>query len=143
MPEQIRTQLEDGFAAWNRHDAAAVAALFPQDAVLRVVATGEAARGREEIRALAESRLRAFPDWRLEALNTYDGGEAVCVEWKLTATHEREFMGLPPTQRRIELCGCSIFKVAAGDQIAEEVAYFDTGTLMRQLGVLPEPPGVE
>jgi steroid delta-isomerase-like uncharacterized protein len=139
MNEQRQALLDDGFAAWNRHDASAIAALFPSGAVLRTVATGEVTRGRQKIRTLVEGRLQAFPDWRLDRQSMYDCDNAVCVEWLLTGTHTGEFMGIPPTQNSIELPGCSIFKFGPEGPLTEEIVYFDIATILRQLGVLPEP----
>ena len=130
--------VERGFAAWNDHDPAGLAALAGEGAVMRVMASGEAATGGDEIRELAEARLRAFPDWHLERGATYDCGEVVCAEWLLTGTHEGEFMGIPASRRRIALTGCSIFELDAGGGLVEERIYFDAGTMLRQLGVLPD-----
>jgi len=133
--------LVDGItAAWNNHDPAQFAAQFAADGVLRVVATDEVVRGREELRADAETLIRAFPDLRLEGTSGYECGEGVYViEWTLTGTHEGEYIGIPPTHRAIELPACSIFKLSADGLVGEEIVYFDTGTLLRQLGALPEP----
>jgi steroid delta-isomerase-like uncharacterized protein len=136
---EIRTLVDGVTVAWNNHDAPGLAAQFSEDAVLRIVATGEVMRGREELRADAEDLLRAFPDLRLERKRTYECGETVCItEWTLTGTHVGEYIAIPPTHRSVELPACSIFTLGAGGLIGEEVVYFDAATLLRQLGVLPE-----
>jgi steroid delta-isomerase-like uncharacterized protein len=137
--QERRALIEEGFAAWNRHDAAGVAERFPEEARIRVVATGEAARGREQIRALVEARLQAFPDWHLEPQTTYACGEAVCVEWLLTGTQEGDFGDIPATRRSVELAGRSIFEFGPDGLITEERVYFDSATMLVQLGVLPDP----
>lgn len=107
--------------------------------MLRVIATGDVVHGREQLRVVAEAYLRAFPDLQLERRSTYECSEAVCIiEATLTATHEGEFMGIPPTGCSIELPNCSILTLGADRLIGEEVLYFDAATLLRQLGVLPE-----
>jgi steroid delta-isomerase-like uncharacterized protein len=136
---EIRTLVDGVTGAWNNHDASAFAAQFSEDGVLRVVATGEVMRGREELRADAEVLLRAFPDLRMERRSTYECGEAVCItEWTLAGTHEGEYIGIPPTHRSVELPACSIFTLGADGLVGKEVVYFDAATLLRQLGVLPE-----
>lgn len=137
---EIRTLVDGVTAAWNNHDAAAFAAQFSKDGVLRIIATGEVMHGRGELRADAEALLGAFPDLRMEHNRTYECGEAVCViEWTLTGTHEGEYIGIPPTHRLVELPACSIFTLGADRLVGEEVVYFDAATLLRQLGVLTEP----
>jgi hypothetical protein len=94
---------------------------------------------REQIRGLADVLLGAFPDLRIERRSTHECSEAVCViEWTLTATHEGQFMGIPPTHRLVELLACSIFTQGADRLISEEIVYFDAATLLRQLGALPK-----
>ncbi len=139
MDEGIRTLVDGVRAAWNNHDATGFAAQFSEDAVLRVIATGAVLHGREQLREVAEAYLRAFPDMHLERRRTYNCGEAECIiESTLTATHEGEFMGIPPTHRSVELFTCSIFTLGADRLLGEETLYFDAATLLHQLGVLPE-----
>ena len=95
-------------------------------------------RGREELRADAEALLRAFPDLCMEQKSRYECGDSVCIiKGALTATREGEYIGIPPTHRSVALPACSIFTLGA-DGLGEEVVYFDTVTMLRQLGVLPE-----
>lgn len=137
---EIRTLVDSVTAAWNNHDAAAFAAQFSEDSVLRIIATGDVLHRREQLRAVAEAYLHAFPNLRIERRNTYECGDAICIiESTLTATHQGEFMGIPPTHRSVELLICSIFTLGADQHLGEEVVYFDAATLLRQLGVLPEP----
>ena len=56
------------YAAWNAHDADAVATIFAEDAVLREAGSGMEHRGRTAIRDRAAALLAAFPDFRLEKL---------------------------------------------------------------------------
>jgi steroid delta-isomerase-like uncharacterized protein len=130
-------------AAYNRHDAAGFASCFAEDGVLRTVAFGEAAEGREQIEALMEGVWRAFPDWTLETRGVCDCGDTAWLAWTITGTHEGEFRGIPPTHRRFEMLGCSHFTLAGDGLIAQDDIYFDSATMMRQLGWLPEPEATQ
>lgn len=101
MGEEIRTLVDGVSAAWNKHDAEGFAAQYSDNGVLRVVATGDALHGREQLRAVAEAYLRAFPDLWMERTSTYNCGEKVCViESILKATHEGSPWAFrPPTAR--------------------------------------------
>jgi len=54
------------YAAWNAHDADAVAAVFAEDAVLIEAGSPNVLRGRDSIRARAVALLTALPDFHLE-----------------------------------------------------------------------------
>src|SRR5690242_5125569 len=51
------------YAAWNAHDAEAVAAVFADDAVLIEAGSPSVLRGRSAIRERATALLTAFPDF--------------------------------------------------------------------------------
>ena len=139
MVEKIRTLVDQVVAAWNAHDPTGFAAQFSEDALTRVIATGDVRHGREQHLAFAQAYLRAFPDLQIGRRNTYECGEAACIiESTFRATHQGEFIGIPPTHRSVELFTCSIFTLGADRLLAGEVVYFDTTTLLRQLGVIPE-----
>lgn len=125
-------------AAWNNHDASDFASQFSHDAVLRFIATSEVAHGREQIKGFAAALLGAFPELRLDRRNTYDCSDRVrVIEWTMTATHEGQFLGIPPTHRSVEIHGCSIFMLGSDGFVSEETAYMDAATMLRQLGVIP------
>ena len=134
-----KATVERLLADYNRHDAAGFASYFAEDGVLRVVATGEVNEGREQITARAEERWRAL-DYTLEPRALYECGEDVWLEWTMTGTHVGELMGIPPTHLRVEgLLGCSHLTFGADGLVARDLVYFDLATLLRQLGLLPEP----
>jgi steroid delta-isomerase-like uncharacterized protein len=135
--------IERALAAYNRHDGTGFAECFTENGVLRPVATGEMAEGREQIKAMMEEVWRAFPDWTLDSRGLYDCGDAVWVAWTITGSHEGEFRGIPPTHRRFEMPGCSHFTLAADGLIAQDDVYHDSATVLRALGVLPEPEATQ
>jgi len=55
-------------------------------------------------------------------------GDFVATRWTATGTHRGELMGIKPTNRRT---------VTHGGKAVHDWIYWDTGHLMRQLGVLP------
>jgi uncharacterized protein (TIGR02246 family) len=64
--DTIRKNAEAYVAAYNKHDAKALAALWSPDAVYMDPSTGEAAVGREEIEKAFADTLADFKDARLE-----------------------------------------------------------------------------
>lgn len=76
----------------------------------------------------------AFPDikWNIEEMIT--SGNAVMVRWTVTATHEGEYLGLPPTGNKCESGGVWITHIKEGKlvEVREEV---DVLGWMEQLGM--------
>jgi steroid delta-isomerase-like uncharacterized protein len=142
MSDQKET-IERLLVAYNRHDGAGFASCFAEDGVFRHIATGEIAEGREQIQAAMEEVWRAFPDWTLESRGLYDCGDAAWLAWTITGTHEGEFRGIPPTHRRFEMLGCSHFTLAADGLVAQDDVYHDSATMLRALGLLPEPEATQ
>ncbi len=125
-----------------RHDAKAAAQLYAEDAVLMDPALPEALRGRKAIEEYIGAMLRAFPDLSGENTNIFGTGDYFVWEWVMRGTHTGPLVGpqgeIPPTGRRAEVRGCSVGRVNAQGLIGEDHIYFDTASMMQQLGLMPE-----
>lgn len=111
MTDTVTPEFLDAFAqAWNRHDAAAIAAMMTPDAVMFLSAgpTREGARftGHDDIIAGANAVFSQMPDvqW-LEARHVINGNRGIS-QWTLTATG--------PDGQRIETNGCDVFTFRDG-----------------------------
>ncbi len=78
----------------------------------------------------------AFPDLYFEVEQEFTSGDRVAICWRVTGTHQGDFVGIPPTGRRVEYHACGVGQMRDG-KIARLRTYLDTGTILRQLGVLP------
>jgi steroid delta-isomerase-like uncharacterized protein len=123
---------EATYAAWNAHDADAVAAVFADDAVIVDNGVGEA-RGREAIRARVAGMLAAFPDLRLDRRSLVVDAGANADEWTLTGTHRGEYFGIAPTGRRIEVDGATFSRFGADGLVVHDTNYVDVAALLNQL----------
>ncbi len=74
----------------------------------------------------------AFPDLHARLDEIIAEGEKVMVRWTQSATHTSEFMGIPPTGKRVTWSGINIFRVVDG-RIAEDTPYWDFSVILRQL----------
>ena len=128
--------------AFNKHDARAVAAHYAQDGVAYDPFYPEPLKGRAAIEKDAADFFRAFPDIRFEVINLFEKGDRAAGEVKMTGTNTGPLatpMGeVPATGKRIDLRGALVGRINAENLIVEERRYYDTGTMMKQLGLAPE-----
>jgi predicted ester cyclase len=76
----------------------------------------------------------AFPHYELIAEDLIAEGDKAVVRFSLRATHQGEFMGIPPTGKTINVPGMIIYRIATG-KIVEHWMQIDSVALMQQLGV--------
>ena len=81
--------------------------------------------------------LGAFPDSRFTIEDMIAEGDRVVTKKTFTGTHTAEFVGIPPTGRRVTLQFVDIMRVRDG-RIVEHWLSMDQLSFMQQLGVIPE-----
>ncbi|HEV2011908.1 MAG TPA: ester cyclase [Candidatus Limnocylindria bacterium] len=128
--------------AYNRHDPRAVAAYYTQDTVSHDPFYPEPLKGRAAIEKDAADFFRAFPDLRVEVINIFEKGDRAAGEIKMTGTNNGPLATptgeVPATGKRMDLRVAFVGRINAENLIVEERRYYDTGTLMQQLGLAPE-----
>ena len=130
------TEVNDAtYAAWNAHDADAVAAVFAPNAVLREAGRPDAAVGRAAIRDRAAMLLEAFPDFHLERLTLVIDGDRHADRWVMTGTHQGPLFGLPATGRAVRIEGATFTRLDANGLVIEDIHFTDAAGLLSQLGL--------
>jgi steroid delta-isomerase-like uncharacterized protein len=105
-----------------------------------IVPTGDVYDGEQEVWAYFEETRKAFPDQRNELIEMHHADDAVIVEFDLKGTHLGSFRGLPATGRAFSCRTLAIFVFEpGGDGITCERVYFDSATILRQLGIAHDP----
>ena len=125
--------------AVNSGDAAAVARLYTEDAVMIMSGEPEPIRGRKAIEENQAAFLRAMPDFKVEFTLILISGDHITFEGVSRgtftgplATPEGE---IPPTGRSVAIKFVFIAKVTQEGLIEEDRTYLDTAEYMRQLGL--------
>jgi steroid delta-isomerase-like uncharacterized protein len=128
----------DTYDAWNERDFDRATANMAPDAKITVVGTGETFTGPDGARAYSTMWADAFPDGSIKVDRIVGEGDLVAVEFTGRGTHTGTLttaMGsIPATGRELTLKLCDVYEFRDG-KIREQHAYFDTGSLMAQLGV--------
>ena len=91
----------------------------------------EGVEGAEQI--IAEFRS-GFSDLHAEITSEIAQDDRVALTIVLTGTHDGELAGIPPTGERIELPLAIVTRIEEG-LIVEDWEYYDSGTIMAQLGL--------
>ncbi len=77
----------------------------------------------------------AFPDLHVSADDTLADGDKVVVRGTISGTHQREFMGIPPTNNSFEVQFIDITKFENG-KATEHWGVTDQAAIMQQLGLV-------
>jgi len=121
----------------NRREFDTTLATF-RDPRYELVATGEVIDGEAEVARYYQETRAAFPDQRNEVLAIHHADDAVIVEFDLLGTHDGVFRGVPPTGRSFRCRMAAVFEFEGEELVCERV-YFDSATILRQLGLAHDP----
>jgi predicted ester cyclase len=81
--------------------------------------------------------LAVFPDFKQEIVELLAEGDRVVMRFRASGSHTgAPLMGMPPSGRKFEIGGISIFRVVNG-KIVEHWAFEDQLGLLQQVGLLP------
>jgi len=123
---------------WNKGKAAAMAVIDEMYATDFVSHGDEDIRGIKNVKQSTSEEFSAFPDLHLTIDDMVAEGDKVAARITMTGTHKGEYMGAPPTNKKITIRAITIERFAGG-KIVEEWGMYDTLGLMQQLGLVPTP----
>lgn len=125
---------EKWIAAWNSHSPEKMLPVFTTDVFYEDVAFGEVSHGSAELRKFAASEFEGVPDLELKLLRANIQGGHGTIEWVFSGTDK----GVYNTGKKFSVRGVSVIDVRDG-KISRSLDFYDSGTIMRQVGVLPTP----
>ena len=121
---------------WNNKDASGIERFIAPN--YRGFDADEVISGIEGYKQHFVTLTTGFPDLRITIRDMQEENRVV-ARFSIGATHTGEFVGIPPTGRRVLITSIAIARISNG-QLVEEHANADGLGLMKQLGVIPEPP---
>lgn len=99
-------------------------------------APGMEVNGPDGLKQIFTMLRNAFPDWYETTEDLFAEGDKVVFRVTGYGTHQGDFMGIPPTGKRVAMSGIDIVRIEGG-KLVEHWAIFDQVGLMQQLGVIP------
>src|SRR5215213_3049936 len=131
----IDTALDRYFDAWNSHEPAAVAAALREGGTYEDPTTGGPLTG-DALTASVAGVCAAFPDVHFEVDSVAINGDRASAQWRMLGTNTGPLPGGPATGGSLDLPGADFFTYDAdADKVASVVGYFDTATMLGQLGL--------
>lgn len=92
--------------------------------------------GREGLKVALNSMFTGFPDMKWTVQEQITEGEKVVTRFTWAGTHQGEFMGIPPTNKQVEVWGV-VIDVVRNKLFSESRIIMDNIGLLKQLGVMP------
>jgi len=128
--------IREMYVAWNDRDFDRYASFATADARMTNVPFGAKLGFRE----YGEVWAKAFPDGKIELMNLVAQGDMAVGEFTGRGTHTGVLKGpsgeIAPTGQRVEMPFVEVYRLRNG-KISEGRIYFDTGTMLAQLGISP------
>jgi nucleoside phosphorylase len=115
----------------NRHEFDVTLGTFSHPRY-ELVATGQVYDGADEVREYFRTSRETFPDQRNENVTLRHADDAVIAEFDLLGTHRG---GSDPTGNDFRCRMVALFLFDGSDGIVCERVYFDSATILAQLGV--------
>jgi steroid delta-isomerase-like uncharacterized protein len=138
MSEQDNIEsIKQGIALLNAHDIDAYVQRYDESYVSESEISGEL-RGPAAARQQLESIFAAFPDLHIKMEQIFASGDHVVARARFTGTHQGNFMGITPTNKRVSWGACSVVEYRNG-KVARSRLYGDHASFFEQLGVLSIP----
>lgn len=122
---------------WINQDIRVVDDLVAEDVVVTNVSFGVELHGVDQFKETLEMALAGFSDIDISTHRVLAEDDAVVAHWTVEGTHGGPFMGVEPTNKRVEWTNVSFFTCREG-RITTYWALSDALGFMRQTGAFPQ-----
>ena len=121
---------------YNRNDLDALTQVLADNLLTPRIMAGVPS-GLEGAKAAHRIMLKGFPDFQTTIEDLVAEGDKVAARISMRGTHTGDFVGIPPTGKRVEFTGMYVVRIENG-KIAEHWGEEDSISLLAQLGVRPQ-----
>lgn len=122
--------------AWNAGKLDVVNELIASGAKFHDPGNPNIGSGPDGLKQLISLYRGAFPDIHFTIEAQVADGDLIVTQWRVRGTHKGVLMGVPPTNRVVEITGMSLTRYAQGKGV-ESWTNWDTLSLLQQIGALP------
>ncbi|MCG2459273.1 ester cyclase [Flavobacteriaceae bacterium F89] len=135
----IQSTVENVVKAWNANDKDLLNANTASN-IIRTANGNTIAKDQSEYGDFMDVYHGAFPDFAVKLDNLFIDGNKAYINWTCTGTNKGEFMGNPPTGKKIKTHGYSIWSFEKDGKADREDAFYDNLVVYQQLGYsMPMP----
>lgn len=130
--------LNELMAAWNAHDKQRLLDLYHPNFDGADLSEGKSAGGLQDAGKMLDYILTAFPDLKMEILEWGADNDQVFFFWQANGHQRGQLMNIPPTGKAVTFQGSTFFRLLDG-KIIRSRRIWDVASVLRQIGLLPEP----
>lgn len=127
---------------WNERRLEVADAIFAEDCVTHQLRSGlpdEAApRGPDAMKEHVSGWIAGFPDLRMRVEQMVSEGDRVAAQLVMEGTHQGTWLGIPATNKRLQIRLFTFHRVVAG-KIVEDWVLVESLGVFQQLGIVPDP----
>jgi len=117
--------------AYNKHDLSSFEDFVAPDFVDHT----HQQQGLESLKQLFAMAFKAFPDWHETIEDIIAEGDKVWIHVKTTGTHTGEWMGIPPTGKKVTTEMVDIYRIVNGKHV-EGRFVVDQLDFLKKLGLV-------
>jgi len=125
---------------WNTGNVDKVEELYSPDFVADYRPYAPLRTGLEGIKEMVHRAWTTFPDYHEELEELIAEGEKVVARFLITGTQQGQWGPIPPTEKKLRFEEIVILRIVHG-KVVEQRGLVDNLNALRQLGVMPTPPG--
>lgn len=130
--------LTELIVAWNAHSKERLLGLYHPDFDGEDLSEGKRAGGLHDAGRMIEYIFNAFPDMEMKLLEWGIDGDNVFFFWQASGHQRGKLMNIPPTGKHCSFIGSTFITLKEG-KIIRSRRIWDVATMLRQIGLLPEP----
>jgi steroid delta-isomerase-like uncharacterized protein len=141
---ELSSIARSSYEAWNDRDFDRFSEVLANGELV-IMGSGDRLKGREGARQFAEMWAGGFPDGKVTVDKVCESDDMVCIEYTGRGTHTGTLatpMGsFEPSGKKVELQLCDCWTFASDGSAKEVRTYFDSTSLMTQIGAIPQMAG--